>query len=183
MLLPPQASQTAEAETRTYYSNCSLTMIRGVLRDEEETRLLGKTIASIMEKNDLVCLRGELGSGKTTFARAFISALNKHPVDVTSPTFALLQTYESPKGTIWHFDLYRLRSPDELLELGLEEALQYGITLIEWPELAEKYLPPSRMDITFSYAEDTMRQFQLEAHGAMIPRMQPLNLSQYFSIQ
>lgn len=156
---------------------------KGTLRGEEGTCLLGKMIASSVERNDLICLKGELGSGKTSFARAFISTLNKDARDITSPTFALLHTYESTKGMIWHFDLYRLKSQSELLELGLKEALREGVTLIEWPEIAETYLPDSRIEITFSYTEDNnARNFELVAYGDRIEAIRALNLSQYFSL-
>ncbi len=154
----------------------------GVLRSESDTQLLGAMIAEIVEKGDVICLKGALGSGKTCFARAFITALCDNPGDVTSPTFALLHTYRSRKGTIWHFDLYRLNAADELLELGIEDALRDGIAIIEWPEIAEAYLSSMlRLDITFAYAGDPgTRHFLLEGYGDMIRKIQSLALSEHF---
>jgi tRNA threonylcarbamoyladenosine biosynthesis protein TsaE len=100
----------------------------------------------------VIALAGDLGVGKTRFARAFVDALTGEREEVPSPTFTLVQTYESPAGLIWHFDLYRLTRPDEAYELGLEEALGDGITLIEWPDRAASLLPDERLDLTLSFA-------------------------------
>ncbi len=89
-------------------------------------------------KGDVVFLKGTLGVGKSFFARSFIRALAKNPkLEVPSPTFTLVQIYEDLKIPVWHFDLYRLESSDEVFEIGLDEALSEGISLIEWPERIE----------------------------------------------
>jgi tRNA threonylcarbamoyladenosine biosynthesis protein TsaE len=104
----------------------------------------------------VVALKGELGAGKTTFARALIAAFaaeaGEAPPEVPSPTFTLVQTYAFPRATLWHFDLYRIERPDDAIELGIEEALAEGIALIEWPERLGALLPAGRIEVKFSFA-------------------------------
>jgi len=103
------------------------------LGDISATEALAARLAALVAAGDIVGLAGELGAGKTTFARAFICArLGK--TEVPSPTFTLVQTYEGGGAPIWHFDLYRLQSSEEIYELGVEEAFDTAISLIEWPE-------------------------------------------------
>ena len=105
------------------------------LADETATEQLGATLAARLNPGDVVGLQGELGSGKTTLARAILRAAAGDPeLIVPSPTFTLVEVYETPRGTFWHFDLYRLEAPEQVFELGWEEALAEGIVLIEWPE-------------------------------------------------
>lgn len=122
------------------------------LPDEAATRALAAAIAGVSGRGDLIALKGDLGAGKTTFARAFIRALGGGD-EVPSPTFTLVQVYQTETGDIWHFDLYRLQSPEEIWELGIEEALDDGISLIEWPERIVDLLPGGRLEIAFQYAE------------------------------
>jgi tRNA threonylcarbamoyl adenosine modification protein YjeE len=105
------------------------------LPDLAATAALGVRIASLLKPGDLVALKGDLGAGKTTLARAILAALAVEE-KVPSPTFTLVQTYETPSLTVSHFDLYRLKTPSELEELGLDEALDRGAALVEWPERA-----------------------------------------------
>ncbi|MDE3060477.1 MAG: tRNA (adenosine(37)-N6)-threonylcarbamoyltransferase complex ATPase subunit type 1 TsaE [Pseudomonadota bacterium] len=112
-----------------------------------ETQALAAALARHCRSGDCLLLRGELGSGKTTFARGFIQALCPGE-EVVSPTFTLVQTYPGSQAPIWHFDLYRLKHPGELAEIGLQEALATGIALIEWPELAQSQLPGDALGIT-----------------------------------
>src|SRR5215469_6486758 len=105
------------------------------LPNEAATEQLGATLAERLKPGDVVGLKGELGSGKTTLARAILRAAAGDPdLVVPSPTFTLVEVYDTPRGTYWHFDLYRLEAPHQAYELGWEEALAGGITLIEWPE-------------------------------------------------
>lgn len=118
---------------------------------EVETAVFAAGLASRLKPGDTILLHGTLGSGKTTFARALIRALtNDENLDVPSPTFTLVQTYDTPPGTLWHFDLYRLQREDEIYELGWEEALSEGVLLVEWPERLGSLLPSSRLDIYFT---------------------------------
>jgi len=91
-------------------------------------------------KPKVIFLNATLGAGKSTFARYFINALQDNPVDVLSPTFNLVYSYDTKVGEIFHFDLYRLKSEDELENIGFFDAIQNNICLIEWPELAKKYV-------------------------------------------
>lgn len=104
------------------------------LPSEAATVRIAQKIAHLTHQGDLIYLSGPLGSGKTTFARAFIQALAGDTIEVPSPTFTLVQIYEELSPPVWHFDLYRLKDPTEIEELGLEEALAFGVALIEWPE-------------------------------------------------
>ena len=104
---------------------------------------------------DVVALAGDLGAGKTTFARALIGAFaaeaGQAPPEVPSPTFTLVQIYEFPRASLWHFDLYRIERPDDALELGIEEALAEGIALIEWPERLGPLLPARRIEVRMAF--------------------------------
>ena len=104
--------------------------------DADLTACLARVMAAVLKPGDVIALQGAVGAGKTHFARAFIRARQGAAAeDVPSPTFTLVQTYDDPMGTeIWHADLYRLTHPDELIELGLDEAMRDAIVLIEWPD-------------------------------------------------
>ncbi|MGE3143549.1 MAG: tRNA (adenosine(37)-N6)-threonylcarbamoyltransferase complex ATPase subunit type 1 TsaE, partial [Hyphomonadaceae bacterium] len=114
--------------------------------------------------------RGGLGAGKTTLARGAVSAWAGHGEDAPSPTFTLIQIYEGPKGPLWHLDLYRLKSPEEAFELGLEEAFATAFCLIEWPERLGGLLPALRLDIRLEPAE-AGRTARIEAHGEWRERL------------
>src|SRR5712675_493209 len=112
------------------------------LADETATEQLGATLAARLHPGDVVGLQGELGSGKTTLARAILRAAASEPeLIVPSPTFTLVEVYETRRGTYWHFDLYRLEAAEQVYELGWEEALAEGIVLIEWPQRLGSLLP------------------------------------------
>ena len=98
------------------------------------TDRIGQRLAEITMPGDTLLLSGDLGAGKTHLARAFIRHALGAPVEVPSPSFTLVQTYESDRGEIWHADLYRLGGPDEIVELGLDLAMEEARCLVEWPE-------------------------------------------------
>ena len=116
---------------------------------------LGEDLAFAARRGDLIALRGELGAGKTTLARAIIRALaGGDGEDIPSPTFTLVQTYATPRMPVAHLDLYRLNAPAELEELGLDLALKQGIALVEWPERAGEALPGERLEILLEDATE-----------------------------
>lgn len=101
---------------------------------EGETIETARQFASRLQAPCVIGLRGNLGAGKTVFARSLIRALTNPHEEVPSPTFTLVQIYDTAKGPLWHFDLYRLKSAEEIYELGWEDAVAQGIVLVEWPE-------------------------------------------------
>lgn len=137
------------------------------LADQEATERLGRAIAVRLGAGEAVCLFGPLGAGKSTLARALVRALTNEDEEVPSPTFTLVQTYEGPDFPIAHFDLYRLKSPDEAYEIGLDEALDAGAALIEWPERLEGALPTDRLDIHLEPGQsEGSRTARIEGFGA-----------------
>lgn len=124
------------------------------LADEAATVRLGEDVAAALKPGDLVLLDGDLGAGKTTLARGLIRALAGDPsLDVPSPTFTLVQVYDL-KPEVHHFDLYRLTSPSDLHELGLDEALVDGVALVEWPQRAGDRLPPGGIRVLLEHDGD-----------------------------
>jgi tRNA threonylcarbamoyladenosine biosynthesis protein TsaE len=127
--------------------------MRILLRDESETERLGERLAGIARPGDVFLLEGPLGAGKSSLARAFIRALmGDARLPVPSPSFTLVQGYETPGGVmIWHYDLWRLDGPAALPELGWDEA-QAGIVLVEWPERLGALAPPEAWRVRLSLA-------------------------------
>jgi len=145
------------------------------LGDEAATVALARRIADVAGPGDVIALSGDLGVGKTRFARAFVDAAMGDGEEVPSPTFTLVQTYDSPAGSIWHFDLYRLARPAEAYELGIEEAFAGGIALIEWPDRLAGLLPAERLDIDLAYGDrPTARRARLTGRGRWAPRLAAL---------
>jgi tRNA threonylcarbamoyladenosine biosynthesis protein TsaE len=134
------------------------------LADEAATARLGAAIARQLRAGEAVCLSGPLGAGKSTLARAMIRALTTAHEDVPSPTFTLVQFYEG-RLKIAHFDLYRLTNPNEAYEIGLDEALEDGAVVIEWPERLAGRLPADRLDIEIELRGEG-RAARLTPHGA-----------------
>jgi len=127
------------------------------LPDERATDQLGATLATRLRIGDVVGLKGELGAGKTTLARAILrAAAEDAQLIVPSPTFTLVEVYETPRGSFWHFDLYRLETPDQVFELGWEEALAEGISIVEWPERLGPLLP-KHLSVTLEVDGDGRR--------------------------
>jgi len=127
--------------------------------------ILARLLAETLQKGDVLALWGDLGVGKTTFARALIQALVGREVETPSPTFTLIQVYDCPKGEIWHCDLYRLKSPEEAFELGLEDAFHQGICLVEWPDRLGNLLPHRRIDVLLTIVDETTREITLTPAG------------------
>lgn len=138
-------------------------------RNESDTASFAAQCAAAAKNGDIFTLSGPLGAGKSVFCRSFIQHLSGSDIDVPSPTFTLVQTYETPKGTIWHFDLYRIEDPEEIYEIGWEEALSDGILLIEWPERLENHMPSTRKEIIFEDINGESRNIRLIHHGGGTP--------------
>ena len=141
-------------------------------------RALSSDLAGRSRAGDVILLIGDLGSGKTTFARAFIQSLGVTE-DVPSPTFTLLQTYEGRAESgplpIYHFDLYRLERPQDLYELDFEDALDEGVSLIEWPEVAMALLPEERLEIRLEPGPDAeSRAVTISGSGTWAERLQDI---------
>ena len=126
------------------------------LPDPNATEALAERIAPVLGPGDTLLLAGPIGAGKTHFARALIRARIGREEEVPSPTYTLVQTYDAGETEIWHADLYRLGDPGEIAELGLDEAFETAICLVEWPDrLADP--PPGAVTLTFSVAGDGRR--------------------------
>jgi tRNA threonylcarbamoyl adenosine modification protein YjeE len=132
-------------------------MTRITLPDLAATGRLGARIAAVLRKGDAVALEGDLGAGKTTLARAILKALAVEE-SVPSPTFTLVQTYETAKFPVRHYDLYRIEHPREIDELGLDEALDEGAALIEWPEHAGDRLPEDCLHVLLTTIDPSSRR-------------------------
>ena len=138
-----------------------------VTRSPEETQSLGVVLAERLEPGDLLALRGDLGSGKTCLIQGICRGLRVDDY-VTSPTFILINEYagrlQNQPVPVYHFDLYRIQTPEELEDLGAEEYFYgRGICLIEWAERAGDLLPPRRLDLTLEYLTDSERRIALHA--------------------
>ncbi len=135
-------------------------------KNKSEMAALAKEIAILTHIGDVIGLKGSLGVGKSFFAREFINTLSANKINVPSPTFNLVYSYATKKGEVFHFDLYRLKNAEELENIGFFDALQSGICLIEWPEIAQKFLPKSYIEIeilNFGEGEGEARQVILSA--------------------
>lgn len=127
------------------------------LPDPDDTTALGRQLASVLRPGDVVLLDGEIGAGKTHLARAVIQTLQSRfgsPEDVPSPTFTLVQTYLAGGTEIWHADLYRIGGPDGVIELGLDEAFETAICLVEWPDRLGDLAPKGALRISLAVVGD-----------------------------
>ena len=150
------------------------------LADEAATIRLGSDLAPSLRAGDTVALHGGLGAGKTTLARAIVRAVAGQPaLEVPSPTFTLVQTYALDRVDIAHFDLYRIEHGEEVAELGLDDALETGVALIEWPERLDD-LAPDRLDITLEEDGPDRRLARLVGHGAWSARLDRLRRLEAF---
>lgn len=136
------------------------------LPDEAATAALAVQLADRLQPGDAILLDGALGVGKTSFARALIRHLCDTETEVPSPSFNLVLTYDIPQGMLWHFDLYRISHPRELDELGLDDALRDGVTLIEWPDRLGPHAPANALTVSLSLLTDAAGPRQAELHAA-----------------
>ena len=130
-----------------------------ISNSEEETVNIAKKFATKLNKGNIICLYGNLGMGKSVFARSIIRQLtNNNNEEVPSPTFTLVQTYNSNIAEIYHYDLYRINDPEEIWELNWEEATINSITIIEWPEKLGYLMPDEYIRIDISSDSDKIQR-------------------------
>src|SRR2546429_4663178 len=145
------------------------------LPDEHATRRLAIDLANALEAGDVVTLSGDLGAGKTTLARTLIRYLAGDPtIEVPSPTFTLMQSYDLPQFPLVHVDLYRVSGPAELAELGFDDLPERAVMLLEWPDRADGLLPPDRLDVSLTLAPKLKLEFRharVTGYGALAPRI------------
>ena len=142
------------------------------IRDEEHTKAIARDLAAISNSGDLITLSGNLGAGKTLFARAFIRAYQSNAnLEVASPTYLIAIEYDSKTNkSVTHFDLYRLGDTQEVDELGIDEALEQGVVLIEWPQKALKDLPKERSELTIEIGSGDTRVLKIEGSKSVVKR-------------
>ena len=131
----------------------------------EQTQNLAKFLAHQLQIGDIIALYGTLGVGKTAFTRFLIQDLCGEQEEVPSPTFTLVQTYETKDISLYHYDLYRLKQPEEVFELGIEDAFYDGVSLIEWPEKMGKYLPEKKILKIEILCENQIRIFKFSSNN------------------
>ena len=143
------------------------------LSSEQDTQDLAARLAPMARPGDVIALEGDLGAGKTVFARAFVTALGGGD-EVPSPTFTLVQSYDGASAPIHHFDLYRLESPEDAFELALEELLPNGISLIEWPGRLGPFMPRDHLTIRMVENSSTSRVVEAVGVGEWVHRLDDL---------
>jgi N-acetylmuramate 1-kinase len=154
------------------------------LPDERATRRLAGDLAAVLAPGDTITLSGDLGAGKTTFARALIRHLaGDEGLEVPSPTFTLMQVYDLPRGSVVHADLYRVNAPEELAEIGFADLAHDALVLVEWPDRAAGLLPLDRLDVEFTLTPErgpAHRVARITGHGAFAARLQRLTAIRLF---
>ncbi|WP_299349137.1 tRNA (adenosine(37)-N6)-threonylcarbamoyltransferase complex ATPase subunit type 1 TsaE [uncultured Shimia sp.] len=135
-----------------------------LLTSPEDTCALAQKLGPLLGAGDVLLLEGDIGAGKTHFARSVIQSLLREPEDVPSPTFTLVQIYDAAPFEIWHADLYRLTSPDEVVELGLVDAFEDSLCLVEWPDRLAELAPATALTLSFKMGEEAgVRHLSLSA--------------------
>ena len=142
-----------------------------ILKDEQATTRFGAALAGVAKAGDVITLLGPLGVGKTALARGFIAALG-HEVDVPSPSFAIVQTYEQLDPPVWHVDFYRIEDASEIEELGLDSATD-SVLLVEWPERARAGAWPSALALHLEFGEEGERILTAEVPPSWEGRWPP----------
>ena len=126
----------------------------------EQTAIYAAKLAKNLAPEDIILLNGDVGAGKSYFCRALIQSVLKYEEDIPSPTFTLVQQYDTEIGELWHADLYRLSDPTEVIELGLLDAIESATILIEWPDQITDFLPSSALNINITASGHETRLFQ-----------------------
>lgn len=135
------------------------------LSTPEETEQFAQLLSPHLLAGDTLLLEGPIGAGKTYFCRSVIQSLLAAPEDIPSPTFTLVQTYDGPNFPIWHCDLYRLTHPDEAWELGLDEAFESALCLIEWPDRLGEGFPQDALILKFEPQDDDARSLTITSQS------------------
>ena len=143
-----------------------------ILLGQDETEAFGRRLAGALRPGDVVALYGDLGAGKTTLARGILRGLG-FDGDVASPTFPIVQPYETLEPPIWHVDLYRIERPAEIGELALDEALDDSALIIEWPERLGADLWPQALRLTLARDGDDARALTADVPAAWEGRWPP----------
>ena len=147
------------------------------LANPAATEALAASYAARLAPGDVIALTGDLGAGKTVFARALIRSLGRavgNDIDhVPSPTFTLVQLYDLADFTLYHFDLYRLKAPDEVWEIGIEDAFADGVSVIEWAERIEHLLPPHYIGINLAFGQDETARIATVTGPEELPETNP----------
>lgn len=142
------------------------------LPDPAATGCLGLALADVLRPGDVLALNGDLGAGKTALCRAYIRAATGDPAEeVPSPTFTLVQVYETPGWGIWHYDLYRLEDPEEAYELDIEDAFEEGVAVIEWPDRLGGLLPRRAVHLDLTITGETSRQARFTGQPHLLTRI------------
>ncbi|MGB0689946.1 MAG: tRNA (adenosine(37)-N6)-threonylcarbamoyltransferase complex ATPase subunit type 1 TsaE [Candidatus Puniceispirillum sp.] len=156
-----------------------MAVIKLELQNLAATERLGQFLSQDLAAGDVIALYGQLGAGKSTLARALISTLCPHEADIPSPTFTLVQTYDMPDGTpLWHLDLYRIDTPDDAIELGIEDAFLDAVCVIEWPVRLGDLLPDDCLSIHINISDDALdsqvRQVEISAPASWDRRIEAI---------
>jgi tRNA threonylcarbamoyl adenosine modification protein YjeE len=125
----------------------------------EQTAIYAAKLANNLAAEDIILLNGNVGAGKSYFCRALIQSVLQFEEDIPSPTFTIVQQYDTAIGELWHADLYRLSDPSEVIELGLLDAIESATILIEWPDQITDFLPSSALNINISASGHETRVF------------------------
>jgi len=143
-------------------------MKKFIISSQTQMQDFAHQIAKNILPKQTIALQGTLGVGKSFFAKNFINYLQTHPTEILSPTFNLVYQYDTILGKVFHFDLYRLKKTDELENIGFFDILQNHITLIEWPQIAEKYLPKNSLKISIKNVFDENKAISSEAREIIV---------------
>lgn len=150
--------------------------MRVLLKTLGDTQRLAQKLAPFLCAEDALLLSGDLGAGKTCFARALLQGLGVTG-EVPSPTFTLVQSYDVARFTVFHFDLYRLNDPEEIEEIGFDEACIDGLVIVEWPEKAKSYMPRGSLTLHFELCEDGARFVEIDAPAKWQDRLDGIDVS------
>jgi tRNA threonylcarbamoyladenosine biosynthesis protein TsaE len=136
-----------------------------ISRSSEQTRRIGMRLGALLRTGDVICMAGDLGSGKTTLAQGIAAGWGSLDA-VSSPTFVLVNVYRRPEGKrIFHLDSYRLNGPAAAIDLDLDSMLENGVLLVEWADIIQEALPTDHLWVELKYIDQNQRDFLFTARG------------------